>query len=135
MEPDDVECLAESLRLATELKSWIRDVEKTAFEQLNAGVPVSGWKLVAKRATAKWKDEDSVIKAFRRRLGGIKGMTKQVLLSPAQMKKHAAARGVDIDFDEYIVKSSTGNTIAPESDKRPAVLAGEAMAQALNRLK
>ena len=136
MQPDDLEILHESLELVGELKDWIKAVEAAAFEQLNAGAEVKGWKLVAKRATEKWHPErvDAAIKYLRRRLGGIKNITKTDILSPAQMRKVIKAKKLDIELDSYTMKQSTGTTMAPEDDKRPAVLAGEAMAAALKSL-
>ena len=138
MNPEDVESLTESMQLVEALKPWIKDVERVVFEQLNAGVKVVGWKLVAKRALAKWDDEDSVLRAFRRKLGGINNITVRKLLSPAQMRKLAKVRGaeerLDSLIDAHTIKTSSGNTMAPESDKRPAVLSGEAMAAALKAL-
>jgi hypothetical protein len=61
-------------------------------------------------------------------------MTVTKMLTPAAMLKHAKSCGLDIDLDPYIIKSSSGNTIATEDDRRPAVLAGEAMIAALKAL-
>ena len=41
---------------------------------------------------------------------------------------------LDSLIDAHTIKTSSGNTMAPESDKRPAVLSGEAMAAALKAL-
>jgi hypothetical protein len=135
MDPENLDTLTESMDLVKELKAWIKDVERVTYEQLQAGSEVPGWKLVAKRATARWKDENAVLKAFRRRLGGARGMTKTVMLSPAQMLKLAKERGKEIDFEPFISRTSTGSTLAPEDDKRPAVLAHEALQAALKSIK
>jgi hypothetical protein len=134
MDPEDLSTLSESLALVKDLREWIASVEQVAHEQLNAGAEVKGWKLVQKRALARWEDEDLVIKTFRRKLGGLSRITSRKLLSPAQMKKLAKTLGKEIDFDEFIVKTSSGTAIAPEDDKRPAVPAAEAIAQALKSL-
>lgn len=43
------------------------------------------------------------------------------LISPAQAEKALKAVGIKEIPEELIVKSSSGTTLAPESDKRPAV--------------
>ena len=121
MDPSDLDILGESMERVADLKAWIKDVETTVFDQLRAGAPVEGWKLVLKRATARWVDEDTVIRKLRRKMGGIAGMTTRKILSPAQMKKKAKEKDLQIDFDAFIVSNSSGETLAPESDKRPAV--------------
>jgi hypothetical protein len=138
MDPEDLESLSQALDLVSELKPWIRDVEKVAFEQLNAGAPVVGWKLVQKRATAKWDDEDAVTKLLRRRLGGLDRITVRKLKTPTQMKKlvkeREAGNGVDELIENHIIKTSSGPTMAREDDKRPAILSGDALSAALKAL-
>ncbi len=138
MDPEDLDSLSESLDLVEELKPWITAVERVAFEQLNAGAPVEGWKLVQKRAVAKWDDEDKVTQLLRRRLGGIDKITNRKLKSPAQMLKVAKARkalhNVEQIIDDHVVKNSSGPTMAREDDKRPAILSGDALSAALKAL-
>lgn len=135
MDAEDLEQLTDSMELVGELKDWISAVEKAAFRQLEVGAEVPGWKLVAKRAMAKWKDEESVVKKLRRHVGGIKNMYKKSLLTPAQMRKLLKAHDKDLDIDDLIVKTSSGNTLAREDDKRPAVLSSEALGKALSSIE
>lgn len=132
MDPEDLKQLSNSMDLVRDLKVWISDVERTAFEQLEAGAVVKNWKLVAKRATEKWIDENEALLALRRKLGGQKNITTLKLATPAQMRKIIKAQGKDIDMmAELTVKNSSGNTLAPEDDKRPAVLQGDQVRAAI----
>lgn len=106
--------LEEDLRLASDLESWITAVRKLAHETMDAGTDVPGWKLVAKRAMRKWKDVDA-LKKWARKHGSVKKLFKETCVTPA-----AAAKIIDVP-EEFIIKQSSGTTIAPESDKRPAV--------------
>jgi len=132
-DPSDLGILANNLDMLDELRSWIGAVDKLAYEQLNQGAGVPGYKLVAKRATTYYTvDEEVLINRLRRKLGGIKGMTKpHQILSPAQLKKLAKAKGVEIDFSQITEKRSTGNAVAHESDKRPAIMPAAAIQDAL----
>lgn len=110
-----LEKLPEYLEMIPALEEWIKSVRETAHQTLEAGVPVEGWKLVPKRATRSWADEQEVIRIFRRRrlLGKV---MKNTLLSPTQIEKLK----IDINPD-LIVSRSSGTTIAPDTDKRAAV--------------
>ena len=89
------------------------------------GLP--GWKLVAKRGTRKWADEQKAIAALTEL--GIDPYKKE-LLSPAQAEKKVK------NLPEGLTVSvSPGDTLAPESDPRPAVLQiGQQLTAALSKL-
>jgi hypothetical protein len=109
-----IDKLPEYLDMIPALEEWIKAVRETAHQTLESGVPVEGWKLVPKRATRKWADEQEVIRIFRRRrlLGKV---MKTVLLSPTQIEKLKIELNPDL-----IISQSSGYTIAPDSDKREA---------------
>jgi hypothetical protein len=132
--PQDLTTIAQAMTMVDELKAWCADVEKAAYNALEVGQPVPGWKLVAKRASRKWIDEALAIKALRRPLGGKGKITTQKLLGIGAIEKMIKAAGVDIDLDGLTVAESSGTTLAPESDKRPAVLSFTAFAAALASL-
>lgn len=135
MDPGQLESLQDAMDLVGDLKSWIRAVEGKAYDTLTQGQPLTGWKLVAKRAVEKWTDEEAAIAALRRRLGGIRHITHTKILTPAQMRKLAKERGKEIVLDEWVEKRSSGTTLAPEADKRPEVLSPQMFSEALNRIK
>jgi len=137
-DPADLTIIGENMDRVEELKAWCKDVEKAAYNALEVGQDVKGWKLVASRATRKWKDEAAAIKALRRKLGGVKAITVTKLLGIGAVEKAIKKADLDLDIDEMglTVKESSGSTtLAPESDKRPAVLSAEAFGAALASVK
>lgn len=129
---DDLDKIAWAMDRVENLKAWCADVEKAAYAALEVGQPVPGWKLVAKRASRKWKDEATVIKALRRLVGGKKQLVTEKVLGIGAMEKLLKAKDIDpAVLDDLTVAESSGTTLAPESDKRPAVLSHAAFAAAL----
>lgn len=102
--------LAEVLTWLPTLKSWIKNVEEFAENESNQGRIPPGFKLVAKRGSRKWIDEDKV-KTF---LEKYEGCYDVKLKSPAQIEKHLG-KGV---IDHLVITESSGFTLVPESDKR-----------------
>jgi hypothetical protein len=109
----DAEKIGEYLTQAELLQSWIDDLQALAVEMLEKNVKVPGWKLVAKRGTRQWiKDEYAV------ELLGDKAYEKK-LLSVAQAEKLIGKKKFPSDV---AVSVSSGSTLAPEDDPRPAVI-------------
>ena len=123
--------IAEYLPMAEGIESWIKAVRKLAHEQLELGTPINGYKLVNKRGKRVWNDETAV-EAKVRKAKKIKladGFDYK-LKSVAQLEKVCAELGVDFGvYSEYISSVSSGTTIAKESDKRPAALPIQGLAQ------
>ena len=94
---------------------------------------VPGYKLVAKRATRQWANERGATEALRS--AGLVDSDIMSLNTPAQVEK--VCKKLDVAFPtDQVVSVSSGNTLAPESDKRPAVLVlGEQLRAALNRVQ
>ena len=116
------EQLGETLRRANVLKDWIKRVEEFAHHEATHGRIPAGFKLVMKRATRKWKDDEVVLQQFGR--WGVKDdlFEEPSLKSPAALErlapgKNKAERAAAIE--SLIVKESSGTTLAPESDPRP----------------
>jgi len=135
--------VAESLELAYALDDWITDVKKYAHEQLELGVAIPGYKLVAKRADRKFSDIAAAEEKLRKMVKSSRGennlkvtdvFAAPKLLSAPQIEKVFKAKKLDFSkIGDYIVKESSGNTLARDSDKRPAVLSVGALKQALDR--
>ena len=132
-DPENLEQLSENMALVEQLKPWLKAVEKAIFESLELGSEVAGWKLVNKQAREAWVDEAVALKALRLKAGGKKNIAVDKLMTPAQVRKVLKSRNVEIDFIETGLtdKKSSGTTIAPESDKREAVLSAAAFGAAL----
>jgi hypothetical protein len=101
-----------------EVEAWMKAVRDHAFARLTAGVTVPGWKLVEKRATRKWVDEDAVRSWAKAKKLKASAITTTELLSPAAMEKALGKKFIPADL---IVKQSSGLILAEEYDPRPAV--------------
>lgn len=127
--------LGKALQLADLLESFIAEAKTLAQTRLERGLKVPGYKLVAKRSTRQWADEAKAEQALMASGLGANDIYKRELLSPAAVEKVCKAHGVALPTDQ-VVSVSSGNTIAPESDKRPAVMVlGEQLRAALNRVQ
>ena len=123
------------LRNADLLEEWIKSLRALAFQSMEAGQKIPGYKLVAKRATRKWtKEEDA--KAALLTLGLKESeVTETTLLSPAQAEKVLKKRKLELP-PAVVVAVSSGSTLAEESDPRPELLQiGQTLLNALNKLQ
>jgi hypothetical protein len=129
----DAEQLGQMLERAAVLEDWISDLRALAMQVLESGNPVPGYKLVAKRATRQWRDEETA-KAALCALLPITEVTETSLISPAQAEKKLKKLKLGLP-DDQVISVSSGNTMAPESDPRPAVLQiGSQLTAALSKL-
>lgn len=109
-----------------QIEDWCRRVKDHAHLEASHGRIPPGWKLVAKRATRKWKDEGNITWALEEVFGVTDVYQPMKLKSPAQIEplmpgKNKAARAKALD--QFVTKESSGSVLAPESDPRPAVQA------------
>ena len=129
----DAEQLGQMLERAAVLENWISDLRALAMQVLESGNPVPGYKLVAKRATRQWRDEETARAALCALLP-ITEVTETSLISPAQAEKKLKKLKLGLP-DDQVISVSSGNTMAPESDPRPAVLQiGSQLTAALSKL-
>jgi len=128
------EQLSHYLTQADMLEDWIKDLRKLAHDMLENDVKVPGFKLVAKRAMRQWADEDKAESALRQTLSDDDVYTKK-LVTPAQAEKLLKKAKQELPA-ELVVSVSSGSTLAPESDPRPAVLnIGKQLTGALSKLQ
>jgi hypothetical protein len=121
MDKIDVDKLGAYLHNADLLEDWIKDLRALAEEMMKKGKPVAGWKMVPKRATRSWANEGKAKAALSEMGVATVEMISTALLSPAQMEKVLKKRKLALP-DDLVVAVSSGTTIAPESDPRPAVV-------------
>ena len=109
------EQIAEFLEKAPLVEARVSAIREFAYAALCRGEDIPGWKLVDKRATRKWKDEDAILAA------GVSPelLTKPELRSPAQVEKILGKKKFEKEFGGVVVKQSSGHTLAPVSDPRP----------------
>ena len=123
-------------RLVTQanlVEQWIKDLRELAQTMLENDKPVAGYKLVAKRATRKWIDETVAAKRLQSEFG-IEPYVQEVI-SPAAAEKILKKTKLALP-DDLVVAVSSGSTLAPEDDPRPAVLnLGKQLSQALTQIQ
>ena len=127
----DVDTLGKYLKNADLLEDWIKDLRGLAMQLFEKNLPVPGYKLVQKQARRQWADEAQAEAAL---MGlGIEPM-KQELISPAQAEKELKKSKVALP-DGLVKSVSSGTTMAPESDPRPAILQLGDLRETLSKLQ
>ena len=127
----DSAAIGKLLGQADLVEEWIKDLRELAFTMLENDKPVAGYKLVPKRATRQWVDEAEALA----KLGGTIPMYEPMkVISPAAAEKLLKKSKLALP-DDLVVAVSSGSTLAPESDPRPAVLnIGKQLSAALSKL-
>ncbi|MBB4017618.1 hypothetical protein GGR16_002652 [Chelatococcus caeni] len=115
------ERLAAILREAHLFKDWFRRVEEFAHAEATEGRMPPGFKLVAKRATRRWRDEDEAA-SYLSMVYGLddEALYERKMLSPAKAETVIGKKNKD-DIKHLVVSKSSGTNLVPEEDKRPAV--------------
>lgn len=109
--------IAEFLEKAPLVEARISALREFAYQRACAGEKLPGFKLVDKRATRKWKDEE----AAKQQFAGVPGaLTEPELRSPAQLEKLLGKKKFS-KYADLVEKQSSGHTLVPESDNRPSV--------------
>ena len=131
----DVNQISDYLNKADMLEQWVTDLRALTHTMLDAGAVVPGWKLVAKRATRQWVDEDQALVAMMNEGIPEEELMVSKVISPAQAEKVLKKHGKPLPADQVVAVSS-GSTLAPESDPRPAVLQlGKQLSAAFSKLQ
>ena len=102
------------------LEQWITDLRALAHQMLEADVLVPGWKLVNKRATRQWANEDVADDVLSKVIPKDELYVSK-MISPAQAEKVLKKLGTKLP-DDLVVAVSSGSTLAREDDPRPAVV-------------
>jgi hypothetical protein len=131
----DVVHIGGYLKNADLLEQWITDLRALAHQVLESGKEVPGWKLVAKRATRQWVDEIKAAEALIPMLDNPKDVFVEKIISPAQAEKLLKKAKKELPKD-LVVAISSGSTLAPVDDPRPAVLQiGVQLTAALSKIQ
>jgi len=112
----DATKLKEALDKREIVKAWLKTIDEFAYDVLEKGGDIPGYKLVAKRATRKWRDPVEAQAALESFGDDIYEPT--VLKTPAQMEKIVKDKKL---IETLVVAESSGHTLVEASDKRPAV--------------
>jgi len=122
------------LKQAELLEAWISGVNELAYQMLDEGLSVPGYKLVPKRSTRKWIDDDKALEALEALGWPTRELVETTVISPAKAEKLLKKQKVPLPAD-LVVSISTGNTLVTEDDPRPAVMQiGKQLASALGKL-
>lgn len=111
----DAENLAANLLHIDGMKAWIAAVEEAAYALANRGVAIPGHKLIAKRATKKWRDEDNLRAELEAKGYKVADFQKTTWLTPAQAIKKLEKDDRNM-LDGVIDASSSGTKLVQESD-------------------
>lgn len=100
------------------VSGWVSAIEAHAFAELNSGREIPGYKLVHGRSLRKWRDENAAEILLAAKLDP-EDLFSRKLISPAQAEK---LLGKDHEIlAQHCVKPNGKPTLAPASDKRPAI--------------
>lgn len=120
----ETEDLARRLELIPLLEDWCKTMRAFAYQRIGRGDSIPGWKLAPKRAVRKWRNEAEAVDWMLGRGLTLYDAMKQKAISPAQAEKLLKSRTRGLDgMDDLVVCESSGPTLVPESDSRPAIVA------------
>jgi hypothetical protein len=127
-----IDKIAQYLDQVPLVEDFIKDLQQLAHTMIEEGKTIPGWKLVNKRATRKWTDEAAAAEWLADK--GVEPYEQKVI-SPAVAEKALKKAKTELPAD-LVVAVSTGSTLAPESDPRPAVLQlGHTLSKAMAKLQ
>lgn len=109
------------------VNAWYKAVKAHAYGVITAGGEVPGYKLVAGReGNRAWADEDAA--ASELLLAGVaeEDLYARKLISVAQAEKLLGKKDFKAGFEDFVTRKPGVPTLAPESDKRPAIEGGAA---------
>lgn len=119
--PEEIGAYMDKLPLVEE---WIKSLRRHAHTMLEAGTSVPGFKLVEKRPTRRWKNEDELLDWAASENLEDEEIFEKKIKSPAQIEKVVGKKNVPSDL---IMSVSTGLSMVPDTDRRPpaALLASD----------
>jgi hypothetical protein len=112
--PNHLNVLLDILEAAPIVENLIREARTQAHLMMSNGESVPGWKLVAKRANRQWTvDAKALAKKLR---------LPEAKLYETKLKSPAGVEKMGVKIPEGLAAAvSSGTTIAPVADKRPAI--------------
>lgn len=105
------------------LSGWIDAVKGRAFQLLEQGEPIAGWKLVDSIGNRRWTDTAVVVDKLRDVGFSRKALVEEVLLSPAKVEKLKLPRKLSKDVRDKLIadltkRPVTGRSMVRDSDSR-----------------
>lgn len=102
------------------IEGWLASVEKYITERLTNGESFPGYKIVEGRSLRQWSDEEVAQKVLLENGYDEKNLFTRKFVSVAQAEKLIGKKNRELITD-LVVKPTGKPTLAPESDKRPAI--------------
>ena len=108
------------LSILPDLTKWANEITAYALDAaLNHGKEWNGFKVVEGRSVRKYRDEDAVAEAAK--AAGYRDIYRQTLIPLTEMQKLMGKDRFEDILGGLIYKAPGKPTLAPKSDKRPAV--------------
>lgn len=122
----DADRIADVLAKAPLIRTYLEAVEQEARRRLQAGLPVTGWKIVQGRGTRSWQSP-SAIRQWAEGLADLGAIPsvdvfydQPSFLSVAQFEKKCKSLGVPFPA-AFVHKEFGAPSVVPESDPRPSL--------------
>ncbi len=120
----------------SQAEDTIKAIRALVHSQLEEGVEIEGFKLVAKRANRSYSNEAAVQDIVRRskKIKREEAYT-DIFKTPAKLEKMCKSKGLDFDalFGAFVQKVSSGTTLASSEDPREAAPGRAALQKLLDR--
>ena len=137
---DVADFLAKAMELAPDVEAWAKKIAAMTQEHIDNGHTVPGWKTIKKKSSGRiWAiDDEKVANCLRYRGLKIDEYAPRKLITAPAAEKMLKKIGKDLPETSYEMKESSGTTLVPSDDPRPAakrpsdVVAGLAQALADN---
>lgn len=116
------ELATDVLPLLATVKTWLAGVEDYALQQALSGVQLPGWKIVEGRSIRKIVNLEGAAVALNK--AGYKNTEiykPQEMRTITELEKLCGKKQFAVICGEYVKKPQGKPTLAPESDKRPAI--------------
>jgi hypothetical protein len=124
MQREQSASLAEALTLAYRLQDFIKTTEAEAFAAAEKGVRLQGFKLVRKKKTRKWDDDDTAAQALLTQGLSQAQVYDTSVRSPAQILALTKKAKTPVEIEDLLDKSEADLTLVIDSDPRDAVEVG-----------
>jgi hypothetical protein len=117
--PADIKKLSKLLQSEKAVLEYFNRAKMEAFNRLQRGESIPGYKLVQSFGNTTWKDADEV-ESDAISYGFSRYLYNTKLKTPNQLKKRLKENDFDTDWiDEMTHKPSKGLVLVPDTDKRP----------------
>lgn len=110
------------LNISKDIQGWLSDIEANALDEALKGITIPGYKLVEGRSNRKIADEEGLINALL-----LEDYKEEQIYKPkaietiTNLEKLVGKKHFTEISKGFVVKPEGKPTLAPESDKRPAI--------------